>query len=108
MIAKNKELRELLFKFIKLLSSKFSSLKITTKLQDWPSLDFKTFTKELEKQKIKLPLSEQAEWISYFETEKAKATDLKDLITHTDKEIDQAVYQLYGLTPEEIQIVEGK
>jgi len=107
MLLKTKEFHALLSKFIKLLSSKIPSLKITNKLQDWPSLDFKSFTKELEKQKIKLPLSEQAEWISCFEQEKAKATELIDLISRTDKEIDQAVYQLYGLTEEEIKIVEG-
>ncbi len=30
------------------------------------------------------------------------------MIDTTDKEIDQMVYQLYGLTDEEIEIVEGK
>ena len=29
-------------------------------------------------------------------------------ITATDKKIDELVYQLYGLTEEEIRIVEGK
>jgi len=33
-------------------------------------------------------------------------TLLKDRIDKTDKEIDQMVYKLYGLTPEEIKIVE--
>ena len=37
--------------------------------------------------------------------------DLKHIeqyIARTDKEIDALVYQLYGLTDEEIKIVEGK
>ena len=34
------------------------------------------------------------------------ADDLKKEIDKTDKEIDQMVYELYGLTEEEINIVE--
>jgi hypothetical protein len=35
-------------------------------------------------------------------------TKLQRQIDATDREIDQLVYDLYGLTEEEIQIVEGK
>ena len=35
-----------------------------------------------------------------------KAIELKTQIDQTDKEIDQMVYELYGLTEEEIKIVE--
>lgn len=33
---------------------------------------------------------------------------LKSEIEKTDKKIDEEVYKLYGLTPEEIKTVEGK
>jgi hypothetical protein len=33
---------------------------------------------------------------------------IEQFITRTDSEIDALVYQLYGLTEEEIRIVEGK
>ena len=42
-----------------------------------------------------------------FEDNKKKALALKAEIDKTDKEIDQMVYELYGLTEEEIKIVEG-
>jgi hypothetical protein len=42
-----------------------------------------------------------------FEENKKKALDLKTQIDQTDKEIDRMVYVLYGLTEEEIQIVEN-
>ena len=83
------------------------ALDITKKLQLWQNLSFKEFLKELEKQKIKLSLSEQSEWMTYFEAEKAKANQLQQLIDATDKEIDRMVYALYELTQEEIKIVEG-
>jgi len=36
----------------------------------------------------------------------SNASELKTQIDETDKEIDQMVYELYGLTDEEIEIVE--
>jgi len=42
----------------------------------------------------------------YFESEKAKANAIQQLIDQTDKEIDEMVYQLYGLTEEERRVVE--
>jgi hypothetical protein len=45
--------------------------------------------------------------MSLFEEQKNKAQTLKAEIYKTDKEIDQMVYELYGLTKEEIEIVEN-
>ena len=45
--------------------------------------------------------------MNYFEEQKAKALALQTVIDTTDKEIDAMVYTLYGLTAEEIKIVEG-
>lgn len=45
--------------------------------------------------------------MEYFNEQKQKAQELKTKIDKTDKEIDQIVYELYGLTPEEIEIVEN-
>jgi hypothetical protein len=65
------------------------------------------FIKELKKKKIQLSLSQEAEWEDYFLAEQQKATSLKTQLDQTDKEIDQMVYELYGLTEEEISIVEN-
>ena len=46
--------------------------------------------------------------MKYFEEQKTKALALQTIIDTTDKEIDAMVYALYGLTEEEIKIVEGK
>lgn len=42
-----------------------------------------------------------------FESEKAKANAIQQLIDKTDKEIDEMVYELYGLTEEERKVVEN-
>ena len=56
--------------------------------------------------KIKLTLSEESEWMEYFNEQKQKAEELKVEIDKTDNEIDKIVCELYGLTEEEITIVE--
>lgn len=104
MLSKNEELNQLSQQFTQLLQAKFST--INKKLQSWYSLTGNEFLKELSKQKIKLPLSEQQEWLQYFEKQKTKANNIQQTIEQTDKEIDAMVYALYGLTEEEIQIVE--
>jgi hypothetical protein len=106
MLSKNKELQQLKQGLLQLLKAKHESIIINKKLSDWPSLSFGQFLKELEKQKAKFSLPEQNEWLQYFESEKQKATALQKLINQTDKEIDAMVYELYGLTEEEISIVE--
>ena len=67
----------------------------------------KGFLGELSKAKVKLSLSEEAEWMTYFNEQKAKALALQADITRLDRDIDALVYELYGLTEEEIRIVEG-
>lgn len=45
--------------------------------------------------------------MDFFETQKRKANTIQSEIEATDKQIDQMVYELYELTPEEIEIVEN-
>jgi hypothetical protein len=46
--------------------------------------------------------------MDYFNKKKEETNTLQSEIDRTDKEIDQVVYELYGLTEEEIRIVEDK
>lgn len=99
------------------LKSKYNIQKLSRKLQNWHELDFGVFLKELEKARKKsakendtvykkLSLSEEADWMQYFNEQKEKAQALKTEIDRTDKQIDQMVYELYELTEDEIAIVE--
>ena len=107
MLLLNLELQQTQLEFIELLQSKFDIEKLTTKIQNWYEFEFKDFLNELKKVKIKLSLSEEVKWMQYFKEQKEKAQNLKTKIHKTDKEIDQLVYELYGLTEEEIKIVEN-
>jgi hypothetical protein len=108
MLALNKDLQEVSYRFQRSIQRQFPQEleKLPKKLQDWYALSYTDFIKELKKKKIKLSLSQEAEWEEYFLSEQQKALELKNQIDHTDKEIDQMVYELYGLTEEEIKIVE--
>ena len=51
---------------------------------------------------------DEMEWMEVFETKKAEVQELKSEIDRVDAKIDRMVYELYGLTDEEIKIVEGE
>lgn len=100
------------FSLSKYIESQYSIEKLPKKLQNWYELDFKDFIKELNKaiKKAggeKLTKSDEMDWMQTFEDKKAEVLKIQSEIDTTDKEIDQMVYDLYELTPEEIQIVEN-
>ena len=105
----NKELQKLLSKFQRSLKCQFQKEleKLSGKLLDWHESSYADFVKELKKKKIKFSSSQEAEWEEYFLAEQKKAALLKTQIDTTDKEIDKMVYELYGLTKEEIETVEN-
>lgn len=98
--------------FQKYLNQNFKLDVLSRKLQSWHTLTFPDFIKELNKA-IKtaggapLTKKDEMEWMELFEAKKKEALELKAEIDRTDREIDQLVYELYGLTEEEIKIVEG-
>jgi len=80
-------------------------------LENWDESDWDTFKAELAKGKTEirdLSIKERREWQSYFTEQKEKAAETRAVIENTDREIDQMVYRLYGLTEEEIKIVENQ
>ncbi|WP_439152265.1 Eco57I restriction-modification methylase domain-containing protein [Winogradskyella sp.] len=54
-----------------------------------------------------LTKKDEFEWLDLFEDNKQKAQALQTQINQTDKQIDAMVYELYGLTEDEIAIVEN-
>ena len=107
MLELNKELQNKIQKFKNRLSSNFDLKEFSKKMEVFYKLDFKEFLKELGKQKIKLSLLEQDEWEEYFENYKINILKIENQIEMTNKEIDTLIYNLYNLTPEEIEIIEN-
>jgi len=103
----NKQLHARKTRFYSRIKSSFEIEKISKKIEGFYNFEFKTFVAELKKQKVILALMQQDEWEEYFIAYKTEINQLQTEITQTDKEIDQMVYELYGLTEEEIKIVEN-
>ncbi len=87
--------------------------KVSKKLQNFETLSFDEFSKELKKAK-KLKLKDKLEernfkdeWKALFEQDAKKAQELHVEIQKTDEEIDAMVFELYGLNDEEIAIVKA-
>lgn len=102
-----KELQNKKERFISRVKTNFEIEKVTNKLDSFYDFDFKTFISELKKQKLNISLVKQDEWEEYFNSYKSEINQLQSEIEKTNKEIDRMVYELYGLTKEEIGIVEN-
>jgi len=108
----NEEFNLFTDKFSQYFSGSVKIEKLTRKLENWHELDFSEFIKELNKAIKKaggtpLTKKDEFEWLELFEDNKKKAQDLQTQITQTEKTIDTMVYDLYGLTQEERDIVEN-
>ena len=105
MLTLNQQLQQKRSRFLRRLSENMEGVKITPTLQTFDLLDFKGFVAELKKQKIRLSPKEQDEWEDYFGDYRTECQQISAQIAQTDAEIDRKVFDLYGLTDEERQIV---
>jgi uncharacterized membrane protein len=78
--------------------------KWPTKLSKWWVLEFSDFVFAL---KLKLTFQQKDELLSLFEKYRGECLKLDNEIKKADNEIDQLIYKLHNLTPEEIKIVES-
>ena len=102
MLALNRELHEKSEGFLANIRTKYPIEKVTRKLEKWWELNFAGFVKEL---KINIKLEESEELIAYFDKRKSEVSALVARIDATDREIDDMVFELYGLTAEEKKVV---
>ena len=105
MLSLNSQLQEKRSRFLRRLSDNFEGVKITTALQQFDQMTFTELKAELKKQKLSIPLKQQDEWEDFFRERVAECQELSAQIKATDEEIDNKVFDLYGLTEEERKIV---
>ena len=108
MLSLHSQLNDKRSRFLRRLTENMEGVKITTALQTFDQMDFAVFVAELKKQRFKPSLVQQDEWEEYFDQYRQACLELSEQIKTTDNEIDQRVYDLYGLTPEERDVVMGK
>ena len=107
MLSLNADLQKSVQRFLKRVQDNLHPAKVSGALENFYAMEFADFVKELSKQKARLSLKQQDEWEDYFAEYKSACQGLTAEIAATDHQINQLVYQLYGLTEEEIAVVEG-
>ena len=76
-------------------------------LTAWWDLDFPTFRAQIKKVfKCDIPLKERHEWELFLADARQQHQQLTNQIITLETELNQHVYTLFHLTPEEIQIIE--
>lgn len=106
MLSKNKELQNLFNKFFRLLQGDFKDIEINNSIKSCFDADWSNFVNILKRQKISLLGILKDDWSDRFNRYKTDINNIKSVIADTDKKIDTLVYQLYGLTDDEIKIIE--
>tara|TARA_R110002049_G_scaffold80663_8_gene205249 strand:+ start:1586 stop:4726 length:3141 start_codon:yes stop_codon:yes gene_type:complete len=122
MLEKSRDMSLQITKLQTFFVQKYALESVSNKLENWQDLDFGDFIKELNKaikatnkQRDKdglapiatLTKTDEFEWLDLFEQNKKKAQDLQLQINTIEQQIDAMVYELYGLSDDEIRIVEG-
>jgi hypothetical protein len=92
-------------KFLRRVTDNFDNVQPLGILEHFDRLEFKEFLAILLKRKNKFRLNTQSEWEEFFNDYQTACRNITKQITETDSEIDQLVYELYGLTDEDIKIV---
>ncbi|GBE20618.1 type IIS restriction enzyme Eco57I [archaeon BMS3Abin17] len=106
MIDKNKKFYEIKKKFIKLVKYKYNLDKISRKLDTFYKLNFKEFISEIQNKNKVMSIEKEAELMDFFEKNKKEVLELVNEVSKTEREIDEMVYKLYGITDKEKEIIE--
>ncbi len=107
MIQITNKIQYVLSSFLDTLSEETGLRKISKKLINLENLDYEGFKHELSRNNIEFKIGdENNQWREYFKSTVAEILKLKSEISKTEHEIDRMVYNLYGLTDDEIKIVE--
>jgi len=82
--------------------------KLTSKLRDWHELDFAVFRAEVKRAfRDDIPVRERGQWEAYVIENAARVRELSEAIAAAELEVDQVVYALFDLTPDEIALLEA-
>ena len=101
------ELNKVKNKFFNRVKYHFEGIKINKTLNNYETLEFNMFSKQLKKQKFKLSLKKEEEWEDYFTYSQNSCLNIESELNELEHDINNLIYDLYGLTPEEIAIIEN-
>lgn len=83
--------------------------KLTNRLQEWWTLpDFAAFRAEVKKVfKADIPLADRSDWEDWINRDRAEIARLTTEIAQAEARIDNIVYDLFDLNPDEIALLES-
>ena len=97
----------LINKFVHFIQSRFDISKTSQKLLKFYNLSFQDFIDYLKKEKIQLSKKEEFELLEIFDDYVSEVNDLNTKVKEFDNTIDEIIYDIYGLNPDEINIIES-
>lgn len=100
------EKQELQKQALELVRAEYKLPKMTQKLENFLHLGWNEFIEELEKQKVRISLTQKDELNSWFRSKQVAAKNVHELAERLKKEIDTSVYDLYTLNEAEIKLIE--
>lgn len=91
------------------LAPKGGNAKLSNRLKNWWELDdFAAFRAEVKKTfKTDIPLAERSDWEDWLNEERAVIAQLSAEIARNEDEINRTVYRLFGLSDDEIALLEA-
>ncbi len=101
----NKEIIDITKKFLNYIKDKYKPQKISGKLEEFYSLEFSEFLKELKKQKVTIQGIEEYSLKEIFDSERGKISFLKNESAAIDRDIDNLVNKAYGLSDDEFRAI---
>ncbi len=103
----NKKLNLEIKSFHNWINRTFNIEKLSKKLENYYELDFEEFLKEIKKKKVDISKRKTQELLeNEFNESISIIKPLQKEIQQLEKEIDNIIYELYDLTPDEIKIIE--
>jgi type I restriction-modification system DNA methylase subunit len=102
----HKEINRISSDFLDVLKFGLKVKKMTKKIIYWYDLTVEDFLDEIKKQIPKLSKASTTEWIKNFKEDNEKISSFKAQIYALDKQIDQIVYDIYGLSDADITVIE--
>ncbi|MEK5078032.1 hypothetical protein MKX73_03370 [Solibacillus sp. FSL W7-1436] len=90
---------------LRFILSKFNLKLITPKLNEWYITPFEEILKELKKQKVSLSQVDEFNLYEFIEAKKEELLDFNRKSASLHEQLNDKVVELYGLTPEEKQLI---
>ncbi|WAW08987.1 type II restriction endonuclease [Oxalobacter vibrioformis] len=83
--------------------------KLSDRLLNWFELDFDTFRREIISSfGVDIPANDLPTWVAYFEQEKTNIDDFNFVLDRYTGEMDQFIYDAFGLDEDDIALIEQR